>query len=415
MPIRAKYLMCATGQHNSKLEFFMNNFKSTLLCTATIGVLAGCQYHDQERMSLSDLTVQDPKLQACIDFAVDIEPENAGAKYADEIKVLKCNDVVSLNGIHRMPNLEFLRFNSGAHRITEEEHAKLEHERNLFHETARGKSRQPEAYHPDHGDGYMLEDLTPLTGLKHLTTLQLEDQELMDLSVLTEVESLEHFMYYRSYDFEDISFIAGMPQLKSIQFFENNITDITPLLQAEQLEFIRFVDNKISTDISLEHMTNLKRADFTGAFDINVPITDLVRSIAAHDGLEDLDMSYSNLGGFANLTGKNLHRFRFDHNPVGYLSFLAESNVKQIYMIGASLENIDEISELKDLEIIDFTRNNITHLSSYAIDNFATNSPNMEEITLRCTWIPEDEIELLREAMPNTKVNYSHSSSCHHW
>ncbi|WP_087018546.1 hypothetical protein [Thaumasiovibrio subtropicus] len=385
----------------------MKNVKLTLVGAVAAGLLTGCQYQDQERLLISDLTVEDQQLQACIDYNVQFHPANAGAKYADEIKLIECNDVRTLNGIHRMPNLEFLGFNSGPHLASAEDSARRDAARELFQEKTLGYTfALPDTLHPDH-DGEKLEDLAPLATLKNLKSLWFEEQTLTDFSPLAELNSLEHFMNHRSFEFEDLSFVSQHPNLKLLMVIETGVTDITPLQHSDQLEILALWENNIDTDISLSHMDKLVEANFAGAFRNASNMPTLIESVTKLPITDYLEISYTNLTDLPVFETHNLQKLNLDNNNLQNTQMLSElESMSHVWMSGNNINDIYELSKLKGLQDVELARNNLTSIPSNIIDNFVSNSPDIRRINLYCNPIPETDIEALKEALPDANINF---------
>ncbi len=87
-------------------------------------------------------------------------------------------------------------------------------------------------------------DLSPLTNLSFLETIDLSSNDLSDVSVFYNCPSKE--------------------KIVSLNLASNNITDVSPLLSLTNLETLNLANNEVSSVLTLMNMSSLKTLDLSG-------------------------------------------------------------------------------------------------------------------------------------------------------
>ena len=131
---------------------------------------------------------------------------------------------------------------------------------------------------------YILEDITPLKGLKKLRVLQLEHNNISDISPLAELTGLE---------------VLGI--------YSNHITDITPLANLKKLQFLSIGDNRIQDISVVQNFTGLEVLDIrsTSVKDLT-PLKGL--SLVRLDAESSLINDLGPLGDMKTLKSLRTHR-----------------------------------------------------------------------------------------------------------
>ena len=102
-----------------------------------------------------------------------------------------------------------------------------------------------------------ISDLSPLTGLINLKSIQIFDSSVSDLSPLAGLIKLES-MHFEHASISDLSPLVGLTGLKDIDFHRNDISDISPLARLTELTHLNLAFNDISDISPLAGLTNLK-------------------------------------------------------------------------------------------------------------------------------------------------------------
>jgi Leucine-rich repeat (LRR) protein len=82
-----------------------------------------------------------------------------------------------------------------------------------------------------------LEDISALTQMKNLKSLNIRQSQVADLSPLAALENLE-YLNIEETDVEDITPLLQLPKLRSLSLANSKVTDITPLTRIETLTFV---------------------------------------------------------------------------------------------------------------------------------------------------------------------------------
>jgi len=102
----------------------------------------------------------------------------------------------------------------------------------------------------------LVDDITPLSGLKNLTVLSLGDNNISDLAPLSELTNLTHLNLYGN-QINDISPLSELTNLTHLTLQGNYITDLTPLADLKNLVVLELDDNILSDISPLSELTNL--------------------------------------------------------------------------------------------------------------------------------------------------------------
>ncbi|WEV73618.1 leucine-rich repeat domain-containing protein [Bifidobacterium sp. ESL0798] len=88
-------------------------------------------------------------------------------------------------------------------------------------------------------------DLSPLSGLRHLTKITFEHSPITDLSPLAGMAQLRRLDFDYS-GISDLTPLSGLTNLEALRLDRNDVTDITPLSGLTKLRFIHAWENHIS-------------------------------------------------------------------------------------------------------------------------------------------------------------------------
>ena len=161
--------------------------------------------------------------------------------------------------------------------------------------------------------------MTPLTGLIHLTGLQLDSNSISDLTPLADLTSLTGLSLYNN-SISDLTPLAGLTSLIWLRLDSNSISDLTPLAELANLTELRLENNNISDLTPLAGLTNLIRL-YLNANSISdlTPLVGLTNLATLWLG----DNSISDLTPLAELT--NLTELRLENNSISDIAPLVEN------------------------------------------------------------------------------------------
>jgi Leucine Rich repeats (2 copies) len=184
---------------------------------------------------------------------------------------------------------------------------------------------------------YWIRDISPLSSLVNLTSLDLQYSLIRDISPLSSLVNLTSLNLWHN-SITDISPLSSLVNLTSLDLHYNGrITDISPLSSLVNLTSLDLKQNGI-TDISpLSSLVNLKKLDLSLS-----EITDI-----------------SPLSSLVNLTYLNLN-----YNQITDISPLSSLvNLTYLNLDNNQITDISPLSSLVNLKELDLTDNQITDLS----------------------------------------------------
>lgn len=245
-----------------------------------------------------------------------------------------------------------------------------------------------------------INDLTPLTKLKNLTTLGLTNIQSANFEVIGSMTQLKD-LGLSSDGLKDISFLRPLVNLGTLTLMNNEIKDLSVLSGLKKLYWLSASSNQI-TDISPIRNLNLHSVhlDHNQIIDIS-PIKDMkelyavqlhmnkiedVSALATMSNLYMLDLGYNQIKSYlpvhyleAKLTEKDftlteddlLQPVEFTDNgleqairkvidkPQGDLTMRDVSNIQSLDASGSSITSLDGIEQLPQLEGLDLSGNQV--------------------------------------------------------
>lgn len=225
-----------------------------------------------------------------------------------------------------------------------------------------------------------IKDLTPLSNLKKLELLRLSHNEISDVSPLKDLTRLK-YLYISHNNISDISSLKDLTNLENFDFAVNKISEMSVVKNFKKLNLLDIYSNKIS-DISyvkeLENITYL-RADNNNIENISalknlklLENLDLgnnkIKDISVIDGLTKLtklSLKGNNLDSF-NLTNiTKVEDLNLENNKISDISFLGKlTKLASLNLNKNNVENIDAVSNLKDLVYLYLNKNNVENIDA---------------------------------------------------
>ena len=129
-------------------------------------------------------------------------------------------------------------------------------------------------------------DISPLSGMTKLESLQLGGLVIDDLSIVANMPNLKYLTVFGGKRLTDISALANETNLESLTLRGNLISDITPLAGLTKLRYLDLQDNAITDVTSLTGLTSLNRL-----FLSNNQITDYSPIVEIRSHLEEWDFT----------------------------------------------------------------------------------------------------------------------------
>jgi len=181
-----------------------------------------------------------------------------------------------------------------------------------------------------------------LDQLRTLEELELDDNEIVDISQLKTLTNLQ-YLYLDNNDIVDVSPLKNLTNLRDLILDNNQISDISPLEKLTKLERLRLSGNYIVNISQLKTLTNLK--------DLNLDNNKIVNVIPLST-LTDLQNLYLNNNDIVDVSPLsaliNLQDLHLSQNKIVYVSPLEKlTKLQTLYL---SFNYQIDIIELKNLQ-----------------------------------------------------------------
>jgi Leucine-rich repeat (LRR) protein len=180
----------------------------------------------------------------------------------------------------------------------------------------------------DYSNPFKLSDLSPLTSLAQLQSLDVSNTQVADLIPLSDLAQLRE-LDVRYAKVADLTPLAGLSQLQSLNVSEMPIDDLTPLAGLVQLQ---------SLDISATPVADL------------TPLAGLIQ-------LQSLNVSETPIADLTPLAGLNqLQRLFVSSTPVADLTPLAGLNqLQRLHVSNTSVVDLAPLSGLVQLQLLNLS------------------------------------------------------------
>lgn len=204
-----------------------------------------------------------------------------------------------------------------------------------------------------------------LGNMPNLTQLLLGNFD--DFSELANAPGLEALTLYDTYAY-DFSALASLHNLKSLELYDMSLEPAVfePVMGLTNLEYISldgsFIWGNVEGLLQLPNLREFYMADCTAGFD--------VENLTQNPALEVLDINNSEL--------RALKDGKWDYNDDTNIlplsdyteSFALYPNLRELYIAGHEIENIDFVTALPYLEILDITDNYVKDLTALSTLNY---------------------------------------------
>ena len=202
-------------------------------------------------------------------------------------------------------------------------------------------------------------DLSPLSGLINLKSLDFDSKNVSNLSPLSRLTKLE-YLHFTDTNVSDFSPLAGLINLESLGFNRTpGISDISPLAGLVNLKFIGSWGHAISDLSPLAGLTKLERIDFCGG-----SISDLT-PLAGLTGVKELYLAAEDISDISPLLGlTNLTRLGLEHNDISDISALSGlTNLTWSNLAHNNILDVSPLAGLTNLKWLGVDNNDITDIS----------------------------------------------------
>ena len=206
-------------------------------------------------------------------------------------------------------------------------------------------------------------DILDLKYMINLRYLNLDDNNLTDLSPVSGLTDLEQLSVYKNPDLTDLSPLAGLTGLRNVNFDSSLVTDYSFMAGMTKLEYVNLFDVQEDTDLSaLSGLTNVKSIaiasnNFTPDLSFLSGMTGLRSlSLQVNPSLEELDLSFA--ANMTELTHLDIYNYSQDTVSVTDLTPLAGLTKLQELSIPAEVKSLAPLAGLTELRSLNLqTRN----------------------------------------------------------
>ncbi len=187
-------------------------------------------------------------------------------------------------------------------------------------------------------DNVFISDISPLSGLAQLTSLDLERNAINDISSLAGLVGLT-FLNLSDNMITDIAGLEDLAQLRELRLSENTVSDITSLAELAQLENLRLEDNSITNIDALSGLTRLAGLHLSG----------------------NMIGDFTPLQGLAQLINLGLNQTSIDDLSV--VSGL--SQLQSLFLTGNGISDVNPVAGLTQLENLALDNNSVSNLQPF--------------------------------------------------
>jgi internalin A len=217
-----------------------------------------------------------------------------------------------------------------------------------------------------------IEDISPLSDLTQLKSLDLSHNQITDISDLSHLTALETLTLYNN-QISDISALSGLSNLKSLDMEHNKISDITPLSGLTNLTLLELSSNLIVDTSPLSTLSGLESLSLSRAGLTMIPDLKNLPNLTFLDLVGNQITDISGLSGMTAIETVTLFGNRIT-------SIQGLTDVPNLKALGLGVNQITDISGLSgitSLQIVDLTNNQITTIGAL------TDLPNLYYIDLQ--------------------------------
>ncbi len=206
-----------------------------------------------------------------------------------------------------------------------------------------------------------LSDLSLLSSVTNLQTLNCSFAQISDLSPLSALTNLQVLYFYNT-QVIDISSLSVLTNLQLLEFSETQVTDLTPLSGLTNLQDINCSNTQVSDLSPLSALTNLQTLDCS-----NTQVSDL-SPLSYLTNLQTLNCSSTQVCDLSPLSAltklQSLYCFNTHVTDLSPLSFL--TNLQELDFSNTQINDLLALSALSNLQTLDCSYTQVTDLSPMA-------------------------------------------------
>ncbi|MCL2873904.1 MAG: leucine-rich repeat domain-containing protein [Defluviitaleaceae bacterium] len=184
------------------------------------------------------------------------------------------------------------------------------------------------------------DDIKPLEYMIYLESLRLDDNQISDLSSLSNLTNLRDLSLSNN-QISDLAPLANLKNLESLELFGNEVSNITPLSELTYLNFLGLGSNQISD------------------------LKPFAETLTALPSLAKISLSWNQISDITHLSGlENLTELWLHENEIYDITPLADlTNLTALRIPWNDISDLAPIAGLVNLTTLQLTDNRISYLS----------------------------------------------------
>ncbi|MDQ5767530.1 leucine-rich repeat domain-containing protein [Thiothrix subterranea] len=241
-------------------------------------------------------------------------------------------------------------------------------------------------------------DLTQLTYLPNLRSLDLSNTKLANINGLAELKQLTKLNLGSNY-ITNISALSDMQQLQILNLGFNDISDIAPLSNINSLQELYLDANKLSNLTALSNKKSLLKL-YLDDNQVNS-----IAELSALKNLTHLGLSYNQINSISALSNlKQLQSLALEANDLSNIAALAEFvNLQSLYLSGNLLTDISPLTYLVNMKTLELSFNQIASViflqNMVSLINLTLDFNNLTEVTGLTNLMSLQHIDLENNAL----------------
>lgn len=227
--------------------------------------------------------------------------------------------------------------------------------------------------------GFGIIDISCLSYLKSLRSLNLSYNRITDFTPITDLEKLSVLIINgdsfndRTIPLREISFIRTLKNLIEIDLSNNKITSIYPLIGLDSLERLTLNNNEIKNIKGLENKERLKYLKLGSNIKLNVD-NKILRKIK---NLEELEINNLNSSAKKYFFGlKKIKSVKLSNSNINLQSLISHRHLSRLELINCKKIDLKNIKHLKQLELLKI------NFMELGITSFLKNLENLKTLDL---------------------------------
>ncbi|CAL5998918.1 Conserved_hypothetical protein [Hexamita inflata] len=201
-----------------------------------------------------------------------------------------------------------------------------------------------------------ISDISPISLLKCLYSLNLSNNKISNLKPLENLPNMQ-ILDLSNNNISDISWLKNLKIMTKLTLNGNMISDISQIQHCNQLTDLQIANNYLDDIGGIQNFINLKRIDLS-----HNKLKE-IQALSQIKQLIDLNLERNNVETTISLDDlTNLQKLNINDNPIKTLSLKNKQKLNYLHMRSTTNKNLDDLSNLFELQILDISYNNLKSL-----------------------------------------------------